>query len=412
MLIGYRSTIIKAVNTPPEVTILSESNSATVIKIDLSGFDVKDFFTEGKTYQPIDLFTEIFTNETGSPQLPHIAKILAIPDNTGVTFDVLETGEIQTFKNVYLPPARLSWMEGQPESPYSENSDAYLSNDVYPVEYVKIEPPSVFRDFRIARVSVFPIRYIPAKKEIQAVSSITVRINYGPGEVINPKNSPRKGIAPSFAKLYRSFIFNYQYVLDNLYDGKETEREVMLCIMPDEFVASFQPYADWKRQSGTDIHVTKFSDIGANANNPDIIKDHITDAYYNWEYPPTYVLIVGDDGVFPKKIVNYGYSFPNEDFFVEIEGKDYFPEMMIGRFTNQGDYRLQVMVNKFISYEKYPYVADTSWFKKGIVCSNNAYESQIYTKRFTANVMMEDGHFTSVDTLMSDGVWGNHVPWI
>jgi len=31
----------------------------------------------------------------------------------------------------------------------------------------------------------------------------------------------------------------------------------MLCIMPDQFVASFQEYADWKRQSGTDIHITK-----------------------------------------------------------------------------------------------------------------------------------------------------------
>jgi len=75
----------------------------------------------------------------------------------------------------------------------------------------------------------------------------------------------------------------------------------MLCIMPDEFVASFQIYADWKRQSGTDIHVTKFSDIGANATNPEIIKTHVSDAYHNWDVPPTYVLIIGDDEVFPKK---------------------------------------------------------------------------------------------------------------
>jgi hypothetical protein len=397
----------KKVSIPPEVTIISESNSSTVLKIDLSGFEIGNFLTDEETYQKVDLLTEIFTNEVGSPQLPHIAKILAIPDNSSISFEVIETGDIQIFKNVIVPPARLSWMEGQPESPYSENVDTYLSNEVYPKNYVKIDPPSVFRDFRIARVSVFPIRYIPADQELQVVSSITVKINYGSGEVVNPKKSPRRGIAPSFAKLYRSFIFNYEYVLQTLYDGKETEREVMLCIMPDEFFDSFQIYADWNRQSGTDIHITKFSDIGANSNNPDIIKDHITDAYYNWEHPPTYVLIVGDDGVFPKKIVNYGYSFPNEDFFVEIEGNDFFPEMMIGRFTNQGDYRLQVMVNKFIMYEKYPYTADTSWFKKGIVCSNNAYESQIYTKRFTAEVMKVDGQFTHVDTLMSDGTWGN-----
>jgi len=398
----------KTSNTPPKVTVLSDDNNSTVIKIEISGFDVKEFYSEGKTYQSLDLLSEAFSAKPGYPELPYIAKVLAIPDHAGISVEVLETTNVQTFKNVHLQPAQLSWLEGEPESPYEENIEAYKSADVYPTEYAKVDPPSVFRDFRIARVSFFPVRYVPAKKELQAVSSITIRINYGTGKVVNPKTTSKKAIAPSFAKLYRSFIFNYQNVLDKLYDGKETGREVMLCIMPDQFVNSFQPYAEWKRQSGTDVHITKFSDIGANANNPITIKNHIADAYHNWEHPPTYVLLVGDDGIFPIKIVNYpNYSFANEDFFVEIDGNDFFPEMMIGRLTNQNDYELQVMLNKFMSYEKEPYTADTDWFKKGICCSNNYYTSQVSTKRFTAGVMIEDGGFTSVDTLMSDGGWGD-----
>ena len=399
----------KVSKTSPNVTLISDDDNSTVIKIELSGFNVKEFNTEGKTYQVVDLMTEIFSTEFGFPELPYIAKVLAIPDHTGISVEVLETGNIQIFKNIYLPPARLSWFEGQPESPYSENPEAYHSPDVYPKEFAKIDPPSIFRDFRIARLSVFPLRYFPAKKELQVVSSITVRINYGPGEVVNPKITVRKTISPSFGKLYRSFIFNYQNVLDNLYDGSENGREVMLCIMPDIFTESFQQYADWNRQSGTDVHVTKFSDIGANSSNPNIIKDHIADAYHSWEHPPTYVLIVGDNGVFPKKIVNYDWSFPNEDYFVEIDGNDHFPEMMIGRFTNQSDYEMQVMINKFLMYEKTPYIEETDWFKKGICCSNNDYESQVETKRFAAGLMVEDGQFIFVDTLMSDGnSWGGN----
>ena len=396
----------KVSNTAPKVTLISNDDNSTIIKIELSGFNVKEFNKEGKTYQSVDLMTEIFSSESGFPDLPHITKILAIPDQSGVSVEIIEIGNIQTFKNIYLPPARLSWFEGQPESPYIENQEAYNSTDVYPKEFAKIDPPSVFRDFRIARLSVFPLRYIPAKNELQAVSSITVRINYGEGEVVNPKTSARKAISPSFGKLYRSFIFNYQNVLDKIYDGSEDGRELILCIMPDEFTESFQQYADWKRQSGIDVHVTKFSDIGANSSDPEIIKDHITDAYNNWEHPPTYVLIVGDNGIFPKKIVHYDYSFPNEDYFVEIDGDDHFPEMMIGRFTNQGDYRMQVMINKYMMYEKTPYTDDTDWFMKAICCSNNAYESQVETKRFVAGLLLE-GNFTSVDTLMSDGTgWG------
>ena len=111
-------------------------------------------------------------------------------------------------------------------------------------------------------------------------------------------------------------------------------------------------------------------------------------------------MLVGDDGVFPKQICSYG--FPNEDFFVEIDGNDFFPELFIGRLTNESDYGMQVMINKFLMYEKTPYTASTDWFKKGICCSNDAYASQIETKRFAAKRMLQDGGFTSVDTMMSD----------
>ncbi|HEY6907391.1 MAG TPA: C25 family cysteine peptidase, partial [Ignavibacteriaceae bacterium] len=58
--------------------------------------------------------------------------------------------------------------------------------------------------------------------------------------------------------------------------------------------------------------------------------------------------------------------------------------------------------NKFIGYEKTPYITDPTWFRKGLVCSNDAYLSQKTTKRFTAQEMLLNGNFTSVDS-MYDG---------
>jgi hypothetical protein len=386
-------------SAPPNVTLLSDDNNSTVIKIEISGFELKDFNSGDQQYQKIDLLSESFNTVPGFPELPYIAKVLAIPDQAGISVEVLETGDVQSFSNIHLAPARESWLEGSPETPYTENADAYNSMISFPGEFVQIDQPSVFRDFRIARVSVFPVQYNASKKELQVTSSITVRINYGPGEVINPKITAKKPIAPSFGQLYKSMLFNYESVLNKLYGGKEDGHELMLCIMPDEFVTSFQTYATWKRQSGIDIHVTKFSDIGANSSDPAIIKTHIADAYHNWAVPPTYVLLVGDDGVLPWITAN---SYVSENYFVEIDGNDYFPELMLGRFTNQSDYGLQVMINKFIKYEKTPYTTNTSWFKKGICCSNNEYPSQLQTKREAAAYMLDDGGFTSVDTMMSN----------
>jgi PKD repeat protein/uncharacterized spore protein YtfJ len=382
----------------PNVTIVSEDDNGIILKYEISGFDLKEIVTGGKTYQLVDLLSESFTTESGLPELPYIARTLAIPDQAGISIEVLETGDKQIFNNIYLPPARESWIEGSPESPYNENTEVYNSMKTYPGAYAQMGQPSVFRDFRIARISVFPIKYLPAKKELQVVSSITIKINYTSGNILNPKTTAKKSIPPSYGKLYRSFIFNYQQVLDKYYGGKEEGHELMLCLMPDEFEDNFQAYAEWKRRSGTDIHVTKFSDIGANSSDPSIIKNHIVDAYTNWEVPPSYVLLVGDDGLVPV----YADYNANENYYGTIEGNDYFPEVMVGRFTHQSDYQMQVMINKFLLYEQTPYTSNTDWFKKGICCSNDAYASQVETKRFAASRMLDFGGFTSVDTMMSD----------
>lgn len=395
-------------NSPPEVKLLKHSNDFTLIEVKLPGFNLESFTAEGKLYHHIDILDEIYTNEPGKPELPYIAKILAIPDSSAVSVEVLNIGKEYTFTDINLPPARESWWEGDPEPPYIENQQTYLSRADYPGIIAQTDIPSVFRDFRITRVAIYPFQYIPSEKVLKVYSSITIKVTYGAGLVINPKMTPKRKIAPSFGAIYRSSIFNYQEVLDQNYRGQEDGIDLMLCIMPDALYNSFQVYADWKRKSGIDIRMTKFSQINANATNPDIIKNHITQAYNTWPNPPTYVLIIGDNGVFPKKIVTYpGYSFPWEEYFVCVAGNDYFPEMMIGRFTNEGDYRMQVMINKFMKYEKQPYTANSTWFRKATMCSNNEYQSQVETKRFVKNVLIQDGNFLQVDTMMSNGnSWG------
>ena len=389
----------------PDFQLISDSPSETIIKINLPGFLVKELSANGKKYQSINIDGEGLSSETGYPDIPSLSKVLAIPDNGTVSVEVLETSPVQKIGGINIPPVRDSWIEGKPETPYVENAGCYSSNQIYPASLVRVEDPAVFRDFRIARISVYPIRYFPLKHEIEAISSITIKVKYNPGPGLNPKTTQRRAIAPTFGKLYRGFIFNYPEVLQRDYNGREAGHELMLCIMPDAFVNTFQTYADWKQKSGTLIHITKFSDIGANSTNPDIIKNFILSAYTNWAVPPTHVLILGDEGIAPVKFVNYDWTFVNEDYFVELDGNDYFPELMIGRFTNQTDYRLQVMINKYINYERFPYVEDESWFKKATVCSNNEYASQVETKRFAASMLRDYGNFTSVDTLMSDGNW-------
>ena len=369
--------------------------------MELSGFQVNDLITGSRTYKSIDLLTDATTTDVGFPELPCVAKILAVPDHASISVEVVETGKEYSFTGYDVPPARRSWKEGDPETPYVERIDAYQSEEAFPQQSASMDAPAVFRDFRIARVVAYPVKYIAAKNEIRVASSITIRVKYGTGEAVNPRTSPRKPIAPSFAALYRSTIFNYQSVLAREYGGLETGRDILLCIAPDAFVNSLMPFADWRNKTGTVTKVTKFSDIGANATNPDIIKNYLAQVYHTWQYPPTYVLLAGDYGYIPIKQITYDYTIVSEDYYVEIDGNDFFPEMMIGRFTHESDITEQTIVNKIVSYERNPYTVNTSWFKKGAVAADMEYPSMLVTKRFTRDRMMLDGGFTAVDTFMS-----------
>jgi len=120
----------------------------------------------------------------------------------------------------------------------------------------------------------------------------------------------------------------------------------------------------------------------------------------NWPTTPTHVLLVGDANIAPVQYFSGGgYTFTYDDYFVELTGNDFFPEMMIGRFTNQVNNRLTAMMSKMIGYEKTPYITDPDWFRKGLVCSNNVLLSQIQTKSFTRHEMLMHGNFLSVDSM-------------
>ncbi|MBI5474143.1 MAG: hypothetical protein HY961_17545, partial [Ignavibacteriae bacterium] len=393
-----------SVSSAPKITVVQDDASGTVLKVELSGFEKTTFTSGDRTYTSIDLMTDAFTTAAGLPEVPCVTGILAVPDNAALTFEVIEVAGEQTFQDVVLQPARPSWKEGDPELPYVESVTAYQSASAYPAQYAAVDPPGIFRDFRITRVALYPVRYVAATKELRVATSLTIRVVYGAGVVVNPKTTLRKPIAPSYGALYRSSILNYQNVLDRLYDGMESGRDVMLCISPDNYVNSLQPFAQWRNKTGTQVRITKFSEIGATSSNPDIIKNYIAQVYHTWQNPPTYILLVGDNGAVPTKSITYDYTIVSENYYVEIDGNDYFPEMMIGRFTHDNEAGEQVLASKIVNYEKAPYVANTAWFKKGVVVSNNQYESAVATKRFARERMMLDGGFTSVDTFM------NHSP--
>jgi hypothetical protein len=190
-------------------------------------------------------------------------------------------------------------------------------------------------------------------------------------------------------------------------------RDVMLCIMPDEFAQAFQPYAAWKHKSGTFIKIIKFSDIGASNSAlscSTAIKPYIKNAYEKWTYKPAYVLLVGDAEVFPVK----QYTSATEDtatatnatdaYFGEYNNANgYEPDIMVGRLCVKDSAEMATLLKKMMQYERTPPMTDTTWFKRGVAISDNDIINgvatlQAETVREASQIQMAAGFI--VDTLI------------
>jgi len=121
-------------------------------------------------------------------------------------------GEIRRFAGggIYLPPAR-PVAEGAPErSTVKTRLPTGLSS--YPEVFVTVDEPVVFRDFRVARVSIHPVHYAAEAKRCK--SFLRSPFVYGmEGETeSNPKTGVRRPIPPSLVQCTGNSLINYESV--------------------------------------------------------------------------------------------------------------------------------------------------------------------------------------------------------
>jgi hypothetical protein len=129
-----------------------------------------------------------------------------------------------------------------------------------------------------------------------------------------------------------------------------------LIIAPDSFVQAIQPLADWKTKKGVKAMVVPLSVTGNTALQ---IKNYILNGYNNWEIRPEYILLAGLGTVVP-----YSGSSNSDDYFADMTG-NYQIELSIGRFPCATINQCQSIVAKTLSYERTPFMDDTTWYLKG-----------------------------------------------
>jgi len=129
-----------------------------------------------------------------------------------------------------------------------------------------------------------------------------------------------------------------------------------LIVSPDG--AEFQQWADtiraFRTMQGINTKVVTLSEIGGNS--PAILEAYFNDAYNFWDVPPAAVLLLGDYGTSMDNSITSpiwdGYCV-SDNIFADVSGNS-MPDMIFARITANNAAQLEVMITKFINYEKTP----------------------------------------------------------
>ena len=331
------------------------SDNQLEISFDLGGYFVEDL-ANGKN--KITFPGGVPNLEAGTPDLPKMAQSIIIPDLAHMELSIVESEFVEFFmENLISSKGNLTRNINPASVPYTFGQ-AYETDEFYPQDIVFMRNPYIMRTVRGQAIVFQPIQYNPIQRTLRVYTHIKVNIQQNGMSQINPlTRRPAKGGSREFENIYAEHFLNYS--TNSRYEllGEEGP---MLVVCYGEFMESMQPFVEWKNYKGILTEMVDVADIGGS----DEIEAFVETKYYDDGI--AFVLFVGDIDQIPSPRYSdgAGSNSPADPSYGFVAGSDYYPEIIIGRFSAENTSHVETMINRTIEYEMDP-DPTADWYKKG-----------------------------------------------
>ncbi len=269
------------------------------------------------------------------------------------------------------------------------------NHEITDAPMVSLGKTGVMRDFYVAPLIVKQYRYDATSKQIICYNNIEFELKFNsPPQLINT-NQP---VSETWSNVYKNSIMNYDENSLGIFNLGTPQG--YLIIVADALYDSILSFARWKNLKGYTITVKKVSEVGGN--NSTNIRNYIRTAYETWTPRLEYVLLVGGSGLITGIPIAVTSCF-GDHLYACLEGDDLYPELFIGRFPVTSVSELAIITSKIFGYEKIPYMADTLWYRKGLMVGTQYSTGQpVWTSLETcrwARMLLLAHNFIQVDTV-------------
>ena len=302
--------------------------------------------------------------ERGAPEMPRMARSIIIPDLANMELSIISSEFIDIpMENIEPSKGNLTRDVDPTTIPYTYGKP-YETNEFYPSEIAFLRDPYILRSLRGQTIVYQPIQYNPIERMLRVYTSIEISIQQNGQSQINPlTRRPFNGGSREFENMYKDHFINYN--TDERYDVL-SEQGPMLVISYGDFMDEMQTFVDWKNYKGIPTEMVDVADVG----DVDDMAQLIEDQYY--ENGIAFVLLVGDiDQIETIRRSNgAGSNSPSDNSLTFVAGNDYYPDLIIGRFSAETGDHVETMVERTIAYEMDP-DPSADWYKKGSGFASN-----------------------------------------
>ena len=319
-------------------TLLENTSDGALVRVEFPIYKTTAVDVNGVEMRKLVMPQAYPLLEVGAPELLQTAFSLIVPDNCNPTAEVVSS-DFTTVSHFELAPSKgkLYRNVNPAEVAYVKGS-SYFEDRFQKDNVVTVGETYRLRDYSGVALHLYPFAYNPVRKQLKVFSSITVRVRYNSRQTVS---NPAK-IARCYDDIYANHFLNYGAVKSTPLQ----EDGDMLILAPDNFCASLEPYANWKRHNGYAAEIVPLSVAGSTSS---AIKNYILN-YYN-SHNLVYVILVGDNQQFPTISAGGNVS---DNYYGELVGNDKYPDVIIGKISAENINQVTVQVEKFIQYEREP----------------------------------------------------------
>lgn len=384
---------IRLNDSPTAIRTINLTNSITEFELNIGMLNNMAIGTGNSINFPENLHPGAgFISGPASTVLPSYTVLIAVPEGARLSVSVLEDkiSEINQFRLAACDKEDSQWVDR------GIVSDGYYPDKLYDFEYA-----GKMRDINIARLTLYPVQYDFSNQQLKVHDHLRIRANHLGGNIIEPGSV----ISEAFKPIYDAFLINSSSL-----DPASITRGQFWFVVPDNLVANISQIVDWEKAKGFITRVIPLSSIGYNPSSTTIY-NYLKSLYYGSNPKPDYICLIGDTqmsgGVSMPTYTYYSPWSPGEidsdNYYSFIDGSDYFPDVFIGRISVNTALDLTNYIAKYFGYERYPYMDDTTWYKRGTVISggeDNWFTSPRQTKMWCREMMLDHG-YTNVDTIFA-----------